>query len=152
MKFNLFLFVAFSLQIYVFVESTFTVLLPKNGGMWVGSTTATITYIDLTVSYSLIGTVTAPDTTIKSQSTIGNSTSTTDNHGFVYLLTTSKSVTVDSCLLYYYLSISLKLSPSVTSQSNYPTNAFNPNPTNAFKPSSSQSNTPAKMPGSNTPY
>ncbi|CAG8579698.1 4726_t:CDS:1, partial [Racocetra fulgida] len=102
------------------------------------------------------------------QSTVGNSTYTTDNHGFVYLLTTSTSVTVDSCVLCpsirylnsslkrdtyalgfanpnnvdYYLTISLKLSPSVTSQANYPTNAFNPNPTNAFKPSSSQSNTP----------
>ncbi|CAG8792191.1 1222_t:CDS:2, partial [Racocetra persica] len=60
--------------IYVFIESTFTVLLPKNGGMWLGTTTERTTYIDLTVTYSLSGTVTPPDTTINGQSTVGNST------------------------------------------------------------------------------
>ncbi|CAG8803008.1 479_t:CDS:2, partial [Cetraspora pellucida] len=147
--------------IFVSVESTFTILLPKNGGIWTGATTTTITYIDLSVSYALFGTVTTLDTTIWGNTTLGSSTYTTDNHGFVFLLTTSNSITIDSCLLCpsirytntsltrdtyaigfanpnnvdYYLTISLKISPSVTTSPLY-------YPTNAFNPPTSQSNSP----------
>ncbi|CAG8772227.1 12644_t:CDS:2, partial [Cetraspora pellucida] len=163
--------------IFVSVESTFTILLPKNGGMWTGYTTTTITYIDISVNYALIGTATTPDTTIRGNITLGSSTSTTDNHGFIFLLTTSNSIAIDSCLLCqsirylnvsltrdtygigfanpnnvdYYLTISLKLSPSVTtSPLYYPTNAFNPPTSQSNSPSSPNSPISPNSPGSDT--
>ncbi|CAG8808557.1 16136_t:CDS:1, partial [Racocetra persica] len=113
------------------------------------------------------GTVTPPDTTINGQSTVGNSTYTTDNHGFAFLLTTSNSVAVDNCLLCpsisylnaslksdtytlgfanhnnvdYYLSISLKLSPSVTSPSVTSPSATSPSVTSPSVTSPSPNNT-----------